>query len=70
MSSLINIFLIVNFCHFEKNIMEKNYLTYFFNFLAKTPHNCLEYDRVLKISYFHILNIANFGYIYLWMIAT
>jgi hypothetical protein len=65
------IFLVVNFCHFE----EKNYgkkLSQLFNFFwtKPPPHNCLEYDRVLKISYFHILNIANFGYIYLWMIAT
>jgi hypothetical protein len=33
--------------------------------IAKSRHNCLKYERVLKILYFHILNIAEFGYIYL-----
>jgi hypothetical protein len=31
--------------------------------IAKSQHNCLEYERVFKIFHFHILNIAEFGYI-------
>jgi hypothetical protein len=29
--------------------------------IPKNCHNCLQYERVLKIVYFHILNIAKFG---------
>ncbi len=29
-----------------------------------------EYFRVLKIFYFHLLNLIKFGWTYLWMIAT
>jgi hypothetical protein len=28
---------------------------------SKQRHNCLRYERALKIFYFHILNMANFG---------
>jgi hypothetical protein len=31
--------------------------------IAKSQHNCQKYERVLKIFHFHILNIAEFGYI-------
>jgi hypothetical protein len=39
----------------EKNSQKE--LTFF----AKLCHNCSQYERVLKIFYFHILNIVNFG---------
>jgi hypothetical protein len=35
-------------CHFQK----KDW---------KNLHNCLQFERVLKIVYFHILNIVKFG---------
>jgi len=57
----------------QKNIFKKQYYVINFmfkkivkkqkkiNFLFKTHHNCLQYERVLKILYFHVLNIAKFG---------
>ncbi len=69
-SSLINDFFWWWIFVILKKIMEKNYLNFFIKIWQNPPHNFLEYDRVLKISYFHVLNITNFGYIYLWMIAT
>jgi hypothetical protein len=41
---------------FEKKIMDfkKNLKT------IKNCHNCVQYERVLKIFYFHILNIVKF----------
>jgi hypothetical protein len=30
-------------------------------FVVKICHTCLQYERVLKIFFFHILNIANFS---------
>jgi hypothetical protein len=38
--------------------------------IAKSCHNCLKHESVLKIFYFHILNITKFVQIYLWMIIT
>jgi hypothetical protein len=32
----------------------------------KNRHNCLQYEKALKIFYFHILNVAKFGYVHLW----
>ncbi len=50
-----------------KNSSEKKKF-YFKKFpnLSKLPKN----EKVLKFFYFHILNIAMFGYIYVWMIAN
>jgi hypothetical protein len=31
------------------------------NIFVKICQTCLQYERVLKIFFFHILNIANFG---------
>jgi len=49
----------------EKNLGKNKILCHNFSFsiksICKNPHNCLQYERVLKISYFHILNIAKFG---------
>jgi len=53
------------FHQFVKNIFEKNTLLQNSLFLgtkiAKNHQNCLEYERVIKIFYFQILNIAKFG---------
>jgi len=73
------IFLVVHFCHFVKNNFEKRNFCHkyfvvlkifcqkkkiFFKKIAKSLHNCLQYERVLKIfllSYFgncqHWVNI-------------
>jgi hypothetical protein len=50
---------------FCKNNLEKEYFVTISYFLKKTPkkkknHNCLQYQKVLKIFYFHILNISKF----------
>jgi len=43
-------------------------------FPLKTTHqifyNCLQHERVLKILYFHIFNIAKFSKIYVWTITN
>jgi len=31
------------------------------NIFVKICQTCLQYERVLKIFFFHVLNIANFG---------
>jgi len=46
---------VINFT-FKKIVKKKK-----INFLFKTHHNCLQYERVLKILYCHVLNIAKFG---------
>jgi len=51
-------------CLLEFSFPKKNSLQ-----IYKNHHNCLQYERVLKNFYFHILNIAKFGQIYLWTIA-
>ncbi len=33
-------------------------------------YNCLQHEKVLKILYFHIFNIAKFGKIYVWTITN
>jgi len=41
--------------------------------LKTTPqnfYNCSQHERVLKILYFHIFNIAKFGKIYVWTITN
>jgi hypothetical protein len=53
------------FYHTFLFINTKNGKTY-----LKVCHNCLQYEKVFKILYFHILNIVKFGKIYLWTIAT
>jgi hypothetical protein len=40
------------------------------NKIQKNCPNWLQYERMVKIFYFHILNVSKFCYIYLWMIAT
>jgi hypothetical protein len=64
------IFLVVNFCHFVKNILRKEYSVenslFFGEYLAKkgkkSPKlpNCIQYEGVLQIFGFHILNIIKF----------
>ncbi len=39
------------------------------NFFVKNHHNCQLYEKVLRILYFHILNITKFGQMYLWTIT-
>jgi hypothetical protein len=39
------------------------------NIFVKFCHTCLQYEKVLKIFFFHILNIANFGSMYAWMVS-
>jgi len=63
---------LVSFRHFAKSILEKEYYISSSLFFGKTiylkkifdmvkiarnHHNCLHYESVLKILYFHILNI-------------
>jgi hypothetical protein len=66
----------VNFRDFVKNIFKNNILSQIaFSFFKKNSknkkkklkkyanffHNCLQYELILKIVYFHILNIFKFG---------
>jgi hypothetical protein len=50
----------------RKIFLQKSILSwqpfFFWNFFAKTHHNCLQYERVLKIWYFHI-----FEYLQIWL---
>jgi hypothetical protein len=69
-----------NFRHFTKYILKKKKIPWFswkkklrlksMNFTHKNLQTSPQYEWVLKIFYFQILNIAKFGWIYLWMIAT
>jgi hypothetical protein len=46
---------------FENYFQKKNILLqihYFFENFAKNNHDCAQYENMLKIFYFHILNIA------------
>jgi hypothetical protein len=64
------IFLVVNFCHFVKKILRKEYSVenslFLGEYLAKKGKilpelpNCLQYEGVLQIFGFHILNILKF----------
>jgi hypothetical protein len=47
-----------NFLFFEKNCQKKKKKL---KKITETRDNCLQYERMLKILYFHILNIALFG---------
>jgi hypothetical protein len=63
---------VTSFCHFVKNVLKKMYFTkisLFLNFF-KNHHNFLQYERVLNIFYFHILNIAKFDEILFQLIST
>jgi hypothetical protein len=57
---------VVNFLHFEKKWSGKNSTFSLKKQKRRTEnnknfHNFLQYERVLKIIYFHILDIAKFG---------
>jgi hypothetical protein len=56
------IFLLAKFCHFAKYILKKLYILLQIPFkniyFGQNCHNCLQYEKVLKIFYFHILKIA------------
>jgi hypothetical protein len=52
---------------FKKKSEKMNYLI--LN-IPKFVTICLQYKRILKTFYFHILKIKKIGEIYLWMIAT
>ncbi len=64
------IFLVVKFFHFVKNILRKEYSVenslFLGEYLAKKGKtfpelpNCLQYEGVLQIFGFHILNILKF----------
>ncbi len=64
------IFLLVIFCHFVKNVLRKEYFVenslFFKKYLAKKGKKiaqiakCLQYEGVLQIFGFHILNIIKF----------
>jgi len=58
---------VTNALFFKKKSEKMNYL--FLN-IPEFVTICLQYKRILKIFYFHILKIIVFGSIYLWMIAT
>jgi len=51
---------VVNFCHFVKKI-ENN--------LPKICYNCLHYEVVFQILYFHILNIAKTGTLIIYLFS-
>jgi hypothetical protein len=56
------IFLMANFSHFAKYILKNLYILsqipFELLYFGQICHNCLQYERVLKIFYFHILKIA------------
>lgn len=62
-------FFVVNFRHFVINVFRNEYSVTIFLFWGKFPkkkiaknyRNCLQFERVLKISYYHILNITQLG---------
>jgi hypothetical protein len=59
-------FLVEKFRHFEKKCSGKIPLLKLKKQQRRTKnnkncHNCLQYERVFKIIYFHILDIAKFG---------
>jgi hypothetical protein len=65
-------FFLVNFRHFVKNVFRNEYSVTIFFFcgefrqifqkkIAKIYDNCLQFERVLKMSYYHILKITQFG---------
>jgi len=64
----------VNFRHFSKNIFKneyfvtnslffgENFVKFFYKFkVFKNHNNCLQYEKVFKVLYFHILNITKFS---------
>jgi hypothetical protein len=50
--------------YFTNSLFKKKIIDFFIKKIIKVCHNCVQYERVPKIFYFHILNIAKFGYIY------
>jgi len=54
------IFLVECFCHFVKSIPSQ-YFILNFGKNHQNCHNCLQYEKVFDILYFHILNIVKFG---------
>jgi hypothetical protein len=59
-----NSFLLQNICHFSKNIKKEFSFTsslYFEIKITKICYNFLQYERVIIIFYFLILNISKFG---------
>ncbi len=55
-----------------QNIFQKEYFVAYSLFLkiCQNHRNCLQSEKVLKILHFHIINIVQFGQMYIWTIAT
>ncbi len=51
-------------------LRESNFALFSLKTICQFFYSCLQHERVLKILYFHIFNIAKFGKIYVWTITN
>jgi hypothetical protein len=58
------IIFVANFHHFAKKKKGKKILSQILclnKIITRYCHNCLQYERVLKVFYFHILDITKYS---------